>query len=80
MSLEFETGRIRKFGEQRGFGFITPDAGIGADLFFHVRESNIAEPAAHMRVEFVRRIDPRTGRDCAQLVRQLNFPQASKEK
>ena len=68
-----ETGTIRNMKE-RGFGWIIPDRG-GRDVWFHKHDSNILpKPLAHMRVQFVRGIDPRTGREAGQLVKLLNEP------
>jgi len=60
-------------GRDRGYGYIWPDK-PGRDLWFHIREGSIAEPAVGMRVTYYRVTDPRTGREAAQVVQLLNEP------
>ena len=48
----FQTGRIKTYKEERGFGFIVPDDG-GADLFFHIsRVRGIERPEQGMAVRY----------------------------
>jgi CspA family cold shock protein len=65
------TGVIKKFIEDRGFGFITPD-GSRTDLFFHRRAmAPGCEPTVGTPVEFVEELDPRSGRTRAANVRPI---------
>jgi cold shock protein len=63
-------GIVKKFLDERGFGFIRPDDG-GPDIFFHIRSFSKpeGEPAAGDRVEYEIDTDPPTGRPRAQNVR-----------
>ena len=38
-----ETGIVKWFNEEKGYGFITPDAG-GADLFVHFKAIHVRRP------------------------------------
>jgi CspA family cold shock protein len=65
------TGTIKRYFEDRGFGFIIPDDG-GGDVFFHLKSFTAAwgvKPTAKARVEFETGVDPATGRSRAQNVR-----------
>lgn len=49
---QFQTGRIKTYKEDRGFGFIIPDDG-GPDLFFHIsRVRGIERPEQGMAVRY----------------------------
>lgn len=49
---QFQTGRIKTYKEDRGFGFIIPDDG-GADLFFHISKvRGIERPEQGMAVRY----------------------------
>jgi CspA family cold shock protein len=66
------SGVIKKFLDERGFGFIKPDDG-GPDLFFHIKEvvpSGII-PEEHEACEYELATDPRTGRPQALNVRLI---------
>jgi CspA family cold shock protein len=48
----FQTGRVKTYLEDRGFGFIIPDDG-GDDIFFHITNVvDMAEPEAGMDVKY----------------------------
>ena len=52
--MQTETGTVKWFNEDKGFGFITPDGG-GKDLFAHFSEikgSGFRTLAESQRVEF----------------------------
>jgi cold shock protein len=59
------TGTIKKFFEDKGFGFIKPDDG-GSDVFFHVsalREGDEISPGKS--VNFETGVDRKTGKSKA---------------
>jgi CspA family cold shock protein len=65
------TGVIKKFIEDRGFGFITPDGARG-DVFFHKSAMQAgAVPEVGAVVEFVEEMDRRSGRLRAANVRPI---------
>jgi CspA family cold shock protein len=59
------TGKIKKFNEDKGYGFIAPDGG-GTDVFFHVsalREGD--EVHEGTAVSFEMGVDPKSGKSRA---------------
>ena len=66
-----QTGVIKKWFGDRGFGFIKPDGG-GADIFVHVRAfpPGTPEPAEEDRVSFDVANDSRSGKNQAVNVRK----------
>ncbi|MBO4227507.1 cold-shock protein [Bradyrhizobium neotropicale] len=61
-------GKVKLFKEDRGYGFIAPDAG-GEDLFFHV--SSLAPgvvPKQGDRVSYEIGVDRKSGRSRAEKV------------
>jgi CspA family cold shock protein len=57
-------GKIKKWNDDRGFGFIIPDDG-GADIFFHVREIRSGRVNEGDRVQFDMGVSERNGRPMA---------------
>jgi CspA family cold shock protein len=48
-----ETGIVKFFNTQKGFGFITPDNGKGKDIFVHANNISGDSLADGQRVEYV---------------------------
>lgn len=74
-----EKGRIKKWLDDRGFGFIQPDKG-GEDLWFH-RDSIVTweqEPGDGALVEFERVFDQKKGKWQAKNVKLLGAPQEAR--
>ena len=65
-----QQGIIRRYFDDRGYGFLQPDSG-GSDLFFHVRAFTVlVEPKENQRVEYDVAID-RNGREQAKNLRLM---------
>ena len=61
------TGTVKWFNEQKGYGFITPDAG-GKDVFVHisaVERSGMRSLAEGQKVSYEVQADRRTGKESA---------------
>jgi len=57
-------GTVKFFNDQKGFGFIAPDAG-GADVFVHVsalERCGMRSLSDGQKVQFTTAIDPRKGK------------------
>jgi CspA family cold shock protein len=69
-----QTGTVKTFNTERGFGFITRDAG-GNDIFFHVDQvdESVEELFRGQRVSFEERLSPRSGRPEARDVRIVQW-------
>ena len=74
VSSKMQTGTVKTFNSERGFGFITRDAG-GADIFFHVDQvdESIEELFRGQRVSFEEGLSPRSGRPEARDVRIVQW-------
>jgi CspA family cold shock protein len=69
------TGTIRRYFEERGFGFIRPDQG-GKDIFVHIRaltQGNTLHEGDHVEFEMGR--DERLNKDRAENVRVIDEPE-----
>jgi CspA family cold shock protein len=66
------TGVVKYYKEERGFGFITPDAG-GADIFVHIHccENGIESLKIGQRVRFEKRTSKHSGKPEAYAVALL---------
>lgn len=64
---EQETGTVKWFNDQKGFGFITPDSGRG-DVFVHanaVAASGINNLREGQKISYDLQHDSRKGKDSA---------------
>jgi cold shock CspA family protein len=57
-------GRVSKFFDEKGYGFIT-SAALGGDIFVHISAVEGRALAVDDAVEFELGTDPRTGRERA---------------
>jgi cold shock protein len=69
-----QTGTVKTFNSERGFGFITRDRD-GTDIFFHVDQvdESIEELFRGQRVSFEEGLSPRSGRPEARDVRIVQW-------
>jgi cold shock protein len=69
-----QTGTVKTFNSERGFGFITRDTG-GTDIFFHVDQvdESIEELFRGQRVSFEEGLSRRSGRPEARDVRIVQW-------
>jgi CspA family cold shock protein len=69
-----QTGTVKTFNSERGFGFITRDRD-GTDIFFHVDQvdESIDELFRDQRVSFEEGLSPRSGRPEARDVRIVQW-------
>lgn len=68
-----ETGAVKWFNPQKGYGFIKPDSG-GADVFVHisaVERSGLMELKDGQKVSYDVTIDGRSGKDVADNIKAL---------
>ena len=65
-----ETGVVKTYVADRGFGFILPDLG-GNDVFVHVNEASEEILIVGTKVEYDLEPDPKSGRERAVRVRAV---------
>lgn len=72
--VAMQTGTVKTFNSERGFGFITRDAG-GTDIFFHVDQvdERIDVLFRGQRVSFEERLSLKSGRPEALDVRIVHW-------
>src|SRR3954447_20861870 len=72
--VKMQTGTVKTFNSERGFGFIARDTG-GADIFFHVDQvdESIEELFRGQRVSFEEGLNPRNGRPEARDVKIVQW-------
>ncbi len=68
--MQRETGRIKKWFRDSGYGFVRTDA--GDDVFVHVSNTGFLIPSEGARVAFDRGENPRTGKPEAKNVAILD--------
>ncbi len=76
---EKEQGRVVKWNDQRGFGFVSPEAG-GDDVFIHISDfpRDVRRPAKGDRVVFVRDTTARRPKASSARLLGLSAPQWSR--
>lgn len=65
-----ETGVVKTYVADRGFGFILPDLG-GNDVFVHVKDASEEILVPGTKVEYELGNDPKSGRERAVRVRAV---------
>jgi CspA family cold shock protein len=67
------TGTVKWFNDQKGFGFIQPDAG-GPDVFVHisaVERAGMRSLVEGQKISYEVEVDPRRGKSSAEQLKSL---------
>ena len=67
-----ETGTVKWFNDQKGFGFISPDNG-GNDVFVHisaVQKANMQTLQEGQKISYDLQRDPKKGKDSAANIKE----------
>ena len=68
------TGTVKWFNGQKGFGFIQPDDGNGADVFVHisaVERAGLSDLREGQKVSYEITKDQRTGKSSADQLKEI---------